>query len=59
MIIARIKQATAKGYIEMEVGGGCLMQHTQTAKHEEAEYRKAARSARQSQQAVRKYTESR
>ena len=37
----RIRQATKKGYIEMEVGG-CLTQHTQTAKHEEAEYRKAA-----------------
>ena len=58
MIIARIKQATSKGYIEMEVGG-CLTQHTQTAKHEEAEYRKAVRSVRQSQQAVHKYTESR
>ena len=58
MKIAMIKQATSKGYIEMEVGGR-LTQHTQTAKHEEAEYRKAARSARQSQQAVRKYTESR
>ena len=58
MKIARIKQATSKGYIEMEVGW-CLTQHTQTAKHEEAEYRKAARSVRQSQQAVRKYTESR
>ena len=45
----RIKQATKKGYIEMEVGW-CLTQHTQTAKHEEAEYRKAARSVRQSQQ---------
>ena len=59
MKIARIKQATSKGYIEMEVGGGCLTQHTQTAKHEEAEFRKAVRSVRQSQQAVHKYTESR
>lgn len=58
MKIARIKQATSKGYIEMEVGG-CLTQHTQTAKHEEAEYRKAAQFVQQSQQAVRKYTESR
>lgn len=56
MKIARIKQATSKGYIEMEVGG-CLTQHTQTAKHEEAEYRKAAQFVQQSQQAVRKYTE--
>ena len=44
MIIARIKQATSKGYIEMEVGG-CLTQHTQTAKHEEVECRWAAEYA--------------
>ena len=49
MKIARIKQATSKGYIEMEVGW-CLTQHTQTAKHEEAEYRKAEQFVRQSQQ---------
>lgn len=58
MKIARIKQATAKGYIEMEAGG-CLMQHTQTAKHEEEECRKAARSVLQSQQTAWRYTESR
>ena len=45
----RIKQSTKKGYIEMEVGG-CLTQHTQTAKHEEEEYRKAAQFVRQLQQ---------
>ena len=50
MKIARIKQATSKGYIEMKVGGGCLTQHTQTVKHEEEEYRKAAQFVRQSQQ---------
>ena len=58
MKIARIKQATSKGYIEMEVGW-CLTQHTQTAKHEEAEYRKAEQFALQSQQTAWRYTESR
>ena len=58
MKIARIKQATSKGYIEMEVGG-CLMQHTQTVKQEGAECRKAEQFALQSQQTAWRYTESR
>lgn len=59
MKIARIKQATAKGYIEMEVGGGRLMHLIPTVKQEGAEYRKAARFALQSQQTAWRYTESR
>ena len=47
----RIRQATKKGYIEMEVGG-CLMHLILTAKHEAAECRKAAQFALQSQQAA-------
>lgn len=55
----RIRQATKKGYIEMEVGGGYLMHLILTVKQEGAECRKAAQFALQSQQTAWRYTESR
>ena len=58
MIIARIKQATSKGYIEMEVGG-VFDALILTVKQEGAECRKAEQFALQSQQTAWRYTESR
>lgn len=35
----RIKQATKQGYIECELGGGCLTSHILIAKTEEEEFK--------------------